>query len=75
MQLYATKMASTEILLKDLEKTKLITLVFNLQNKLEKFIDKFGKPIGKLITTVENLATKFKQVESTLLVTKTVNDV
>lgn len=75
MQLYATKMASTEILLKDLEKIKLITLVFNLQNKLEKFIDKFSKPIGKLITTVENLATKFKQVESTLLVTKTVNDV
>lgn len=75
MQLYVTKMASTEILLKDLEKTKLITLVFNLQNKLEKFIDKFSKPIGKLITTVENLATKFKQVESNLLVTKTVNDV
>lgn len=50
-------MASTEIFLKDLEKTKLITLVFNLQNKLEKFMDKFRKPIDKLITTIENLGT------------------
>ena len=67
-------MTHTENLLSDLKKENLFALVVNLQNKQEKFMEKFCERLNNLCNTVDNLSRKLEQVESSLVVTKTVND-
>ena len=67
-------MAHNEITLKDLKKENLISLVLNLQSERDKFIDMLGHCRDKLTSTVDNLWSKLAQVESSLVVTKTVNN-
>ena len=63
----------TEIALNNLEKENLVSLVLSLQSERDKFIDKLGQRIDKLASTVDNLLSKLPQVESSLVVIKTVN--
>ena len=67
-------MAYTENTLKDLKKENLIGLVLSLQSDCGKVIDTLGQHIDNLTSTVDNLSSKFAQVESSLVVTKTVNN-
>ena len=67
-------MAHTENTLKDLKKENLIALVLNLQNERDKFMEKFCERLDTLSNTVNNLSSKLDLVESSLVVTKTVND-
>ena len=67
-------MAHTEITLTDLKKKNLISLVLRLQSEPEKYIDTLGQRIDNLTSTVDNLPSKLAQVESSLVVTKTVNN-
>ena len=67
-------MAHTENMLKDLKKENLIALVLNLQNERDKFMEKFCERLDTLSNTVDNLSGKLDLVESSLVVTKTVND-
>lgn len=67
-------MTHTENLLSDLKKENLFALVLNLQNKQEKFMEKFCERLNNLCNTFDNLSRKLEQVESSLVVTKTVND-
>ena len=67
-------MAHTENTLKDLKKENLIALVLNLQNERDKFMEKFCERLDTLSNTVDNLSSKLDLVESSLAVTKTVND-
>ena len=67
-------MTHTENLLSDLKKENLFALVLNLQNKQEKFMEKFCERLNNLCNTVDNFSRKLEQVESSLVVTKTVND-
>ena len=67
-------MAHTENTLRDLKKENLITLVLNLQNDREKLIEKFCERLDTLSNTVDNLSSKLDLVESSLVVTKIVND-
>ena len=59
---------------KILKKENLIALVLNLQNDQEKLTQKFCKCLDPLSNTVANFSSKLDQVESSLVVTKTVND-
>ena len=68
------QMAHTEITLKDIKKENLIRLVLRFQNEHDKFIDTLGQRIDNLTSTVDNLLCKLTQVESSLVVTKTVNN-
>ena len=68
-------MAHTEKKLKDLKMENLIALVLNLQNNLEKLIEKFSECLDTLSNTVDNLSSKLDRVESSVVVTKTVNDI
>ena len=68
-------MAHTEKKLKDLKMENLIALVLNLQNNLEKPIEKFSECLDTLSNTVDNLSSKLDWVESSVVVTKTVNDI
>ena len=67
-------MAHIENMLKDLKKENLIALVLNLQNERDKFMEKFCKHLDTLSNTVDNLSSKLHLIESSLVVTKTVND-
>ena len=67
-------MAHIENMLKDLKKENLIALVLNLQNERDKFMEKFCERLDTLSNTVNNLSSKLDLVESSLVVTKTVND-
>ena len=55
-------MAHTEKKLKDLKMENLIVLVLNLQNNLEKLIEKFSECLDTLSKTVDNLSSKLDQV-------------
>ena len=68
-------MAHTEKKLKDLKMENLIALVLNLQNNLEKLIEKFSECLDTLSNTVDNLSSKLDRFESSVVVTKTVNDI
>ena len=68
-------MVHTEKKLKDLKMENLIALVLNLQNNLEKLIEKFSECLDTLSNTVDNLSSKLDRVESSVVVTKTVNDI
>ena len=68
-------MAHTEKKLKDLKMENLIALVLNLQNNLEKLIEKFSECLDTLSNTVDNLSSKLDWVESSVVMTKTVNDI
>ena len=67
-------MAQRENTLKDLQKENLITLVLSLQNEQDKFMEKFCERLETLSNTADNLSSKLDLVESSLVVTKTVND-
>ena len=67
-------MVHTENTLKDLKKENLIAFVLNLQNDREKLMEKFCDRLDTLSNTVDNLWRKLDLVESSLVVTKTVND-
>ena len=67
-------MAHTENTLKDLKKENLIALVLNLQNERDKFMEKFCERLDTLSNTVDNLSSKLDLVESSLVVTKSIND-
>ena len=49
-------------------------MVLNLQNEQDKFLGKFCKRLDTLSNTVDNLSSKLDLVESSLVVTKTVNE-
>ena len=68
------QMAHTEITQKDIKKENLISLVLRFQSERDKFIDTLGQRINNLTSTVDNLLCKLTQVESSLVVTKTVNN-
>ena len=55
-------------------KKNLIALVLNLQNKRDKFMEKFCEHLDTLSNTIDNLSSKLDLVESSLVATKTVND-
>ena len=67
-------MAHTEITLKDLKKENLISLVLSLQSERDKFIDTLAQRIDNLTSTVDNLSSRLALIESSLGVTKTVNN-
>ena len=67
-------MAHIENMLKDLKNENLIALVLNLQNEQDKFMEKFCKHLDTLSNIVDNLSSKLHLIESSLVVTKTVND-
>ena len=67
-------MAHIENTLKYLKKENLIALVLNSQNDWEKLMEKFCKRLDTLSNTIHNLSSKLDLVESSLIVTKTVND-
>ena len=67
-------MVHTENTLKDLKKENLIAFVLNLQNDRQKLMEKFCDRLDTLSNTVDNLSRKLDLVESSLVVTKTVND-
>ena len=67
-------MAHTEISLKDFKKENLISFVLSLQSERDKFTDTLGQRLDNLISPVDNLSSKLAQVESSLVVTKTVNN-
>ena len=67
-------MARTEITLKDLKKENLIRLFLSLQSERDKLIDMLGQCINNLTSTVGSLSIRMAQVESSLVVTKTVNN-
>ena len=67
-------MAHTENTPKDLKKENLIALVLNLQNDKEKLMEKLCERLDTLSNTVDNLSSKLGLVESSLVLTKTVND-
>ena len=67
-------MAHTENTLKDLKKENLIALVLNLQNDQENLMEKFCERLDTLSNTVDNLSSKLDLFESSLVLTKTVND-
>ena len=60
-------MACLETVLKDLKNENIITLVLNLRNERRKFIDKIGQGINNITFTVDNLRSKFIQVEPSLV--------
>ena len=60
-------MACLETVLKDLKNENIITLVLNLRNERRKFIDKIGQGINNITFTVDNLTSKFIQVEPSLV--------
>ena len=68
------QMAHTEITQKDIKKENLISLVLRFQSERDKFIDTLGQRINNLTSTVDNLLCKLTKVESSLVVTKTVNN-
>ena len=67
-------MAHTENTPKDLQKENLISLVLSLQSDRDKVIDTLGHRIDNLTSTVDDLSSKLAQAESSLVVTKTVNN-
>ena len=67
-------MAHTEITLKDLKKANLVSLVLSLQSECDKFIGTLVPHIDNLTSSVNNLSSKLAQVESSLVVSKTVNN-
>ena len=67
-------MAHTENTLKDFKKENLISLVLSLQSDRDKVIDTLGHRIDNLTSTVDDLSSKLAQAESSLVVTKTVNN-
>ena len=67
-------MAHTENMLKDLKKENLIALILNLQNERDKLMETFCKRLHTLSNTVDNLSSKLDPVESSLVLTKSVND-
>ena len=67
------QIAHTEITVKNLKKEDFISLVLNLQSECDQFIDRWGQHIDNLISLVDNDVSKFTQVKSSLMVTKTVN--
>ena len=67
-------MVHTKNTLKDLKKENLIALVLNLQNDREKLMEKFCESLDTLSNTVDNLSSKPDLVESSLVMTKAVND-
>ena len=67
-------MAHAEITLKDLNKENLISLVLTSQRERDKLIDMLGQHIDNLTSTVDNLSSRLAQVESSLVVTKIVNN-
>ena len=67
-------MAHAENKLKDLKKENIIALVLNLQNERKKLMEKFRERLDILSNTIDNLSSKLDLVESSLVVTKTVND-
>ena len=67
-------MVHTEISLKHLKEENHVSLVLSLQSEREKFIDTLGQRISNLTSTVDNLPSKLAQVDSSLVVTKTVNN-
>ena len=60
-------MACLETVIKDLKNENIITLVLNLRNERRKFIDKIGQGINNITFTVDNLTSKFIQVEPSLV--------
>ena len=60
-------MVYLEITLKDLQKENPITLILNLRNEREKFIETFGQRINNVTFTVDNLTSKFDQVKPSLV--------
>ena len=67
-------MAHIENTLNDLKKENLIALLLNLQNDWEKLMEKLCKRLDTLSNTVDNLSSKLYQVESSLVLSKIVND-
>ena len=67
-------MAHTENTLKDLKEENLTSLVLSWQSDNDKSTDTLGQHIDNLTSTVDNLSSKLAHVESSLLVTKTVNN-
>ena len=51
-----------------------MSFVLSLQSELDKFLDTLDQRIDNLPSTVDNLSRKLVQVESCLVVTKTVNN-
>ena len=66
-------MAHIENSLKDLRKETFFALVLNLENKREKFMEKFCEHLDNLCNTLDNLSSELDQIKSSLIVTKTVN--
>ena len=56
-----------------MRKENQVNLVLNLQNERGKFIDTFDQHINNPTSTADNLTSKLVQVESSLVVTKTVH--
>ena len=67
-------MAHAENKLKDLKKENIIALVLNLQNERKKLMEKFRERLDILSNTIDNLSSKLDLVESSLVVTKSIND-
>ena len=67
-------MAHTENTLKDLKKKNLFALILNLQNQREKLTEKFCDRLDTLSNTDENVPSKLDLVDSSLVVTKIVNN-
>ena len=67
-------MAHAENKLKDLKKENIIALVLNLQNERKKLMEKFRERLDILSSTIDNLSSKLDLVESSLVVTKSIND-
>ena len=57
---------------KEFKKGRLYSLVLNLQSQCDQFIDRWDQHIDNLISLVDNDVSKFTQVKSSLMVTKTV---
>ena len=56
-----------------MRKENQVNLVLNLQNERGKFIDIFDQHINNPTSIADNLTSKLVQVESSLVVTKTVH--
>ena len=56
-----------------MRKENQVNLVLNLQNERGKFVDTFDQHINNPTSIADNLMSKLVQVESSLVVTKTVH--
>ena len=65
-------MAHTENMLNNLKKENPIALVLNLENDQEKSMEQLCKCLDNLSNTVDSLSSKLNQIESFLIVNKTV---